>query len=295
MDRWDWADIPQGLKPIYVRPFLARLKSCPDTKQILIHTLEKSLLGAEGDFGNIDPAAFSPRSVRQLCQLHAASAVDECVGEWRVCKDMTEKHLPLHLECVVELGVVRHFGPLIAELEWVWQVGIPHGARRIDAMLNLAFAQSCNGAAFGSIDVKVEEFVAVDARYPGGVDLREDAALQLEHAVGRVIRGALVGIACFINALRNVRRACAAYRLNFAKGVVENVAPVAEHVEDDSAVVFFSVVPRRTLRGLPIAFEDPVTEFSPHCENAAEESGIDEAAKLADSGQEKLVLHRSKE
>src|ERR1039458_7640298 len=265
MDRWDWADIPQGLKPIYVRPFLARLKSCPDTKQILIHTLEKCSLGAEGDFGNIDPAAFSPRSVRQLCQLHAASAVDECVGEWRVCKDMTEKHLPLHLECVVELGIVRHFGPLIAELDWVRQIGIPYGAGRVDAMLNLAVAQSGHGAAFGSIDVEVEELIAINARYPGGVDLREDTALQLEHAVGRVICGALVGIACFINALWNVRRTCAANRLDVAKGVVENVAPVAKHVEDDSAVVFFSVVPRGTLRGLPVAFEDPVTELSAHC------------------------------
>src|SRR5665213_474902 len=204
---------------------------------------------------------------------------------------MTEKHFPLHLECVVELGVIRNFGPLIAELEWIRQVGIPYGARRIDAMLNLAVAQSRNGAAFGPIHVKIEEFVAVDARYPGGVDLREDAALQLEHAVGRVICGALVGIACFINAPRNVRRACAAYRLDFAKGVVENVPPVTEHVEDDSAVVFFSVVPRWSLRGLPIAFENPVTELSAYCENAAEESGIDEAAKLADSGEEELVLH----
>ncbi len=185
--------------------------------------------------------------------------------EWRIQKNVTQKHLPLHLECVVEFGVVRHFGPLIAELDWVRQIGIPYGAGRVDAMLNLAVAQSGHGAAFGSIDVEIEKLIAINARYPGGVDLREDAALQLEHAVGCVICGALVGLSRFINALRNVRRTCAANRLDVTKGVVENVAPVAEHVEDDSAVVFFSVVPRGALRGLPVAFKDPVTEFSAHC------------------------------
>ena len=113
---------------------------------------------------------------------------------------------------------------------------------------------------------------------------------ELEHAVGGVIGSALVGFAGLVDALWNVRGAGATDRLHRAKGVVENVAPMAVHVENDSAVVFLSVIPRGTLRGLPVAFEDPVAELSAHGEDAAEETGIDEAAQLANAGQEKLVL-----
>ena len=88
-----------------------------------------------------------------------------------------------------------------------------------------------------------------------------------------------------------MRGACATDRLDLAEGVVENIAPVAKHVEDDSAVVFLSVVPRRTLRSLPASLEDPVAELATHSKDAAEEAGVDEAAQLANAGKEELVLH----
>ena len=85
----------------------------------------------------------------------------------------------------------------------------------------------------------------------------------------------------------------ALHRRHLAEGVIEHVAPVAEHVGDDPAAVFRAVVPRRTLRGLPapVALEHPVAELAAHAEDAAEEAGVDEPLELADARQEQLVLH----
>ena len=76
-----------------------------------------------------------------------------------------------------------------------------------------------------------------------------------------------------------------------AEGVVEDVAPVAEHVADDAAAVLLAVVPGGALRGLPVALEDPVAELAAHGEDAAEEAAVDQALELAQAGEEELVLH----
>jgi len=69
---------------------------------------------------------------------------------------------------------------------------------------------------------------------------------------------------------------------------------VAEHVDDDAAVVLLAVIPRRALRRLPpVALEDPVAELAAHREDPAEEAAIDEPLQLADPGQEQLVLHHA--
>ena len=59
-----------------------------------------------------------------------------------------------------------------------------------------------------------------------------------------------------------------------AEEIVEHVAPVAEHVDDDAAVVFLAVIPRGALGGHGVAFEDPVAELAAHAEDAAEEAEV---------------------
>ena len=54
-----------------------------------------------------------------------------------------------------------------------------------------------------------------------------------------------------------------------------------------------AVVPRRTLRRLPVALEHPVAELAAHAEDAPEEARVDEPLQLADAGQEQLVLHHA--
>ena len=73
--------------------------------------------------------------------------------------------------------------------------------------------------------------------------------------------------------------------------MIEHVAPVTEHVDDDAAVVLLAIVPRWTLRRLPIAFEHPIAEFAAHTEDAAEEAAVDQELQLHDTGQPELVLH----
>ena len=205
--------------------------------------------------------------------------------------DVAQEHFPLDFEAVVEVGVVGDVGPAVAEGDGVGDVGVPDGARRVDAMLDAALAQAGDRAAECAVDLHGEELVAVDAEVPGGVDLGDDAAFELEGAVSGVVGGAGVGFALLVPALRDVGVAEAGDGVDVAEGVVEDVAPVAEHVDDDAAVVFLAVVPGGALRGLPVAFEDPVAELAADGEDAAEEAAVDEALELADAGEEELVLH----
>jgi hypothetical protein len=67
----------------------------------------------------------------------------------------------------------------------------------------------------------------------------------------------------------------AEHALHVAEQIVEHVAPVAQHVEDDAAALGALVVPGRSLRGLPVALEHPVAEVALDRQDAAEEAGLD--------------------
>src|SRR5215813_5069837 len=87
-------------------------------------------------------------------------------------------------------------------------------------------------------------------------------------------------------------RAKATHSLHFAKEVVEDIAPVAQHIENNAAAFGLLVVPAWTLRWLsPIALEHPVAEFAPYREHPAEEAGIAQHPDLAQTGKEQFVLH----
>ena len=81
--------------------------------------------------------------------------------------------------------------------------------------------------------------------------------------------------------------------MHLAEQVVEHVAPMAQHVEDDAAAVLLAVVPRRALRRLPVALEHPVAELAAHREDAAEKAGVDQRLELEQAGKEELVLHHA--
>ena len=78
-----------------------------------------------------------------------------------------------------------------------------------------------------------------------------------------------------------------------AEEIVEHVAPVAQHIEDDAAAVFLAVVPGGALRRARFAFEHPVAEFAAHGEDAAEEALPPESLELQQAGQPQLVLHHA--
>src|ERR1700680_4111659 len=121
--------------------------------------------------------------------------------------------------------------------------------------------------------------------------MRDDPALQFESRISRVVCCSIIRSTSFIPAPRNMRRTQAGDRFHRAEDVIENVAPVAEHVHDQSAAVCFAVIPRRPLSWNGVAFEDPITKFAADGKYPAEESEVTECLQLQQSGQPKLILH----
>ena len=171
------------------------------------------------------------------------------------------------------------------------EVGVPDRLRRGVAGLDAAAEQARDGAAVRAVDLELDELLAVDAHGPAGVDLRDHAAVELEDPVGGVVRGRGVGGARLVDAGGDVGDGPGVHRLDPSEEVLQHVVPVREHVDDDPAAVLGAVVPARPLRGLPVAFEDPVAELAAHREDAAEEARVDQAPQLLQAGQVELVVH----
>src|SRR5687767_2329706 len=108
----------------------------------------------------------------------------------------------------------------------------------------------------------------------------DDAALEFEGRVRRVIGSGIVGATLLIPAARNVRRAKAGHRLHLTENIVENVPPVAQHIDDDAAAVLFPIVPGRALARDGVALKDPVAKLAAYGKNVAEESFFTEALQL---------------
>ena len=123
--------------------------------------------------------------------------------------------------------------------------------------------------------------------------MRDGAARELEGGIGGVVDVGVVGLVVLVPALRNVSDTEAGHALHLAKQVVEHVAPVAQHIEDDAAAIFLAVVPGRALRRLPVTLEHPIAELATDREDAAEETGIDQRLELEETRQKQLVLHHA--
>src|SRR6266705_5057137 len=121
--------------------------------------------------------------------------------------------------------------------------------------------------------------------------MRDDIVREPKRRVSGIVCGRTVLIAAFIPAGRDMPRAEAGNALHFPEQVVEHVAPVAQHVEDDSAAVLLAVIPGGPLRGLLIALEYPVAELAPDREDPAEETGVTQRLDLQEPRQPQLVLH----
>ena len=68
---------------------------------------------------------------------------------------------------------------------------------------------------------------------------------------------------------------------------------MAYHIEDDAAAILAAIIPRRTLRLLPVALEHPVAELTAYRQHPPEEAGVAQEGELLQARQEQLVLHRA--
>src|SRR5262249_36119982 len=132
----------------------------------------------------------------------------------------------------------------------------------VDARLRDAAPQPSDRRAKRTVDLQRQQIVTPHAHAPRAVEVSDDAALKLQRGVCRVLCGGLVLPVCFVPALAEMDRSKASDGLYFAEQVVEHVAPVEQHVEDNSAAFFPAVIPGRALCRLQIAFEYPVAEFA---------------------------------
>ena len=199
---------------------------------------------------------------------------------------MLQKHFPLHFEGILVLAVIGQRLPVLAEVERVWHVRIPRGLRRVDAVLHPALAQAGDRAAVRAVDLEGQQVIAIDAHRPRRVQLRDDVTFQHEGRVSRIFGRRRVASPVFVHPLGDVRRAETHHRADGRKKVIEHVAPVREHVEDDAAAIFFAVVPGGSLCGLPVALEHPVAELAAHGEDTPEEAALDQLLEFNRTGQE---------
>ncbi len=242
---------------------------------------------------DVDPAPLLPALETGLGELHALGTFQQRPFERRAFVEMADEHLPLGLEAVVVGGAVRHLAPGLEKVDGLRNVGVPHRPRRVHPRLAPALLQAGDRRPKCTVHMESDEIVASHASAPGAVDVRDRAAVELEGRIGGIVNVGVVGFAVLVPAPRDVRGSQAAHALHLAEQVVEHVAPMAQHIEDDAAAVLLAVVPRRPLRRLPVAFEHPVAELAAHREDAAEEAGIDQHLELEQAGQKQLVLHHA--
>src|SRR5215217_6091773 len=98
-----------------------------------------------------------------------------------------------------------------------------------------------------AIHLELDQFATVDAYGPGGVDLGDQVALQLEDRVGGVVGGGGVLAALLIPALRDVGHGFCRHGLHLAKEILEHVVPMRKHVEHHAAAILRAVIPARPL------------------------------------------------
>ena len=207
---------------------------------------------------------------------------------------MADEQFPLDLERVVVDRVVGQFLPRRRKVDRLRHVGIPYRLRCVYARLRPAVGQAGDGGAQRAVDMEGREVVTPHARGPRAVDLRDHRPVragEFEGGVRRIVGSGRVFASLLVPALRNVRGAEATHAADLAKQVVEHVAPMAQHVDDDAAVVLLAVVPRRPLCRLPVALEHPIAELAADRQDAAEKARVDQHLHLEQARQPELVLH----
>src|SRR5262249_10578336 len=146
---------------------------------------------------------------------------------------MADEHLPFRLEAVV-VGTAGHLAPGLEEMDRLRHVRVPPRPRRVPSRWAPAFLQAGARRAMGAVDVEGNEIVAAHARAPRAVDVSDDAAVELEGAIGGVVDIGLVRLAVLVPALGNMRGAEAGYAFDVAEQVVGHVTRMAEPVDDDA-------------------------------------------------------------
>ena len=119
----------------------------------------------------------------------------------------------------------------------------------------------------------------------------DHAAGEFEDGAGLVLDVDVIGPVLLVPALRLRGPHVAGERGRRAEQVVDDVAPVREHIEHQPAAGRFPVVPGGALRRDMLAVEDPPAEFQLHRQQLAEAAEVQHGLQLGQARQVDLVLH----
>ena len=139
-------------------------------------------------------------------------------------------------------------------------------------MLHFAGMESGDRASVRSIDLETQQFVAINPDAPRGVHLGNYSAVQFKNRVGSIVCRCGIAGAIFIRPPGNMGAAQGAYRAHRSEKIVEDIAPVTKHVDNDTASIFFPIIPGGALRRLPVSLKNPITKLSANRKDPAEKA-----------------------
>ena len=201
-------------------------------------------------------------------------------GERIVEYDVAQEKFPLNFEGVVIDRIGRLGGPSVHVGDWTVLIGVPQAPGGGGVVLDCAVAKTCDGGAISSVYLESQQVVALYPDAPRGVKVADDSVLEFKGGVGGVIGCALVWLSVFVPAFGEMGSAKTGEGLDVSEEILDDVLPVAKHVDDNAAVVFLTVVPRGALELFEFPWEHPVAELSADGENFTEEAGVDEVCLL---------------
>ena len=184
-----------------------------------------------------------PRFQAFFRQLNSLGALKEIPSEGLIIDDVPDEEFPLDFEGIVIARGIGHFLPALKEINRLRLVRVPYGAGRVLGALRPAFPQAGHGRSFGAIDLQRQEVVPAHPHAPGTVEMGDDAPIGFKGRVGGVVRRARVRPALLIAPLGNMGSAAAGDGRHVAKEVVDDIAPMTEHIDGDAAPVLLAVVP----------------------------------------------------
>src|SRR4051794_13516494 len=106
---------------------------------------------------DFDPLPFLPTLHAELRELNALRTFAKAPAEGLVECDVTQEQLPLDLEAVVVLDVVRNLLPVLHEVDRLRHIRIPDRLGRLSCSLHHHLAQASNRAAFVAVDLDGEQ------------------------------------------------------------------------------------------------------------------------------------------
>ena len=156
----------------------------PPPASIVVTALIGRATAAVGtdELGQVDPRAGARALQAGLGQPDAAGAGQEVELVRGVLDDVADELLPLGLEPVLERRRCpgRPSSPARSRAPRR-RSGFHTGFGRGVAGLDAAVEQPGDGAAVGAVDLELDQLLAVDPDRPAGVELRDHAAVELEH------------------------------------------------------------------------------------------------------------------